>query len=152
MSSGRDGLSPKKWGPGMWESLYAIAFGYPDNPTEELRIGSYGSEDGQFYYPTGVAVDGQGNVYVADTNNHVIRTIDLASDLRVATLDIDGLEPPETKKEKPKPSFPGAKRIKLKPQLARPDAGKLKLRIQLKLPTGWKIRSRASPPSGISTF
>ena len=31
--------------------------------------GSYGSGNGQFYYPGGVAVDGSGNVYVADTGN-----------------------------------------------------------------------------------
>jgi sugar lactone lactonase YvrE len=28
-----------------------------------------------FYYPTGIAVDGSGNVYVADRNNHAIRKI-----------------------------------------------------------------------------
>jgi sugar lactone lactonase YvrE len=39
-----------------------------------------GSEDGtgpaaRFYYPEGVAVDGSGNVYVADTQNHTIRKV-----------------------------------------------------------------------------
>ena len=42
--------------------------------------GSSGSADGQgsaarFWSPSGVAVDGSGNVYVADTNNHTIREI-----------------------------------------------------------------------------
>jgi tripartite motif-containing protein 71 len=35
--------------------------------------GTYGSGNGQFSCPQGVAVDGSGNVYVADTNNHRIQ-------------------------------------------------------------------------------
>jgi sugar lactone lactonase YvrE len=40
--------------------------------------GTYGSEDGtgnvaRFYYPTGVAVDGNGNLFVADWGNNTIR-------------------------------------------------------------------------------
>ena len=40
----------------------------------------YGSADGtganaRFYYPSGVAVDSAGNVYVADTCNHTIRKV-----------------------------------------------------------------------------
>jgi hypothetical protein len=43
--------------------------------------GSYGSADGtgsaaRFYYPEGVAVDTNGNVFVADRDNHTIRKVD----------------------------------------------------------------------------
>ena len=37
------------------------------------KWGSEGSEDGQFDKPAGVALDGDGNVYVADWNNHRIQ-------------------------------------------------------------------------------
>ena len=35
--------------------------------------GSQGSGDGQFMFPTGVAVDGDGDVYVADRDNNRIQ-------------------------------------------------------------------------------
>jgi len=35
-----------------------------------------------------------GKLYVADTNNHLIRTVDLAKGNEVATLEIQGLKPP----------------------------------------------------------
>jgi DNA-binding beta-propeller fold protein YncE len=35
--------------------------------------GSQGSDNGLFFQPTGVAVDGNGNVYVADSNNQRIQ-------------------------------------------------------------------------------
>ncbi|MEM2760711.1 MAG: hypothetical protein QXW73_07990, partial [Nitrososphaerales archaeon] len=37
------------------------------------KWGSFGSADGQFRAPSGVAVDSSGNVYVADTNNNRIQ-------------------------------------------------------------------------------
>lgn len=40
---------------------------------EKRSFGSFGSEDGQFYKPKGVAVDGTGNILVADLENHRIQ-------------------------------------------------------------------------------
>ncbi|HEX8029131.1 MAG TPA: thioredoxin-like domain-containing protein [Vicinamibacterales bacterium] len=48
----------------------------------------------QFYEPGGISI-ANGKLYVADTNNHAIRTVDLAS-REVATLRLDGLTPPDT--------------------------------------------------------
>lgn len=47
----------------------------------------------QFYEPGGVSIAG-GTIFVADTNNHAIRTVNAVSG-QVATLAIDGLTPPE---------------------------------------------------------
>jgi sugar lactone lactonase YvrE len=42
-------------------------------PPFALKWGSFGSGDGQFYYPASVAVDGTGCVYVADQVNHRVQ-------------------------------------------------------------------------------
>jgi DNA-binding beta-propeller fold protein YncE len=59
--------------------------------------GSAGHTDGagaraQFYEPGGISIAAD-TVYVADTNNHAIRTIDLRT-ATVSTLPIQGLAPP----------------------------------------------------------
>lgn len=48
-----------------------------------------------FDEPAGLSVAG-GKLFVADTNNHLIRVIDLANGNRVSTLTIDGIAPPKT--------------------------------------------------------
>src|SRR5262249_13536918 len=69
--------------------VYVLDFGYSLSPNPIYRIekfdangnfittwGSYGSGDGQFNQPFGVAVDSSGNVYVADTGNSRIQKFD----------------------------------------------------------------------------
>ncbi|MDP6314547.1 MAG: hypothetical protein QGF76_09755, partial [Arenicellales bacterium] len=46
------------------------------NFTFEKKWGSRGSGNGQFYHPYGIAFDGSGNVYVADTYNHRVQVFD----------------------------------------------------------------------------
>jgi len=56
----------------------------PEDKYEKRRIhvaavanwGGYGSEEGQFNYPKGIAVDAHGNVYVADSYNHRVQVFD----------------------------------------------------------------------------
>ena len=41
-----------------------------------MQFGTEGVDDGEFRSPTGIALDGEGNVYVADTDNHCIQKFD----------------------------------------------------------------------------
>jgi DNA-binding beta-propeller fold protein YncE len=41
-----------------------------------MKIGQAGVDDGEFSSPTGIALDGEGNIYVADTDNHSIQKFD----------------------------------------------------------------------------
>jgi DNA-binding beta-propeller fold protein YncE len=59
-------------------SLLALAMILPavvvaQPPTYLLQWGTFGSGVGQFLYPSGVAVDASGNVYVSDVNNNRIQ-------------------------------------------------------------------------------
>ncbi len=58
-------------------SASAIAWAVPPDAGEIYELvgewGSFGSAEGQFWNPTGIAVDADGNVYVADRDNHRIQ-------------------------------------------------------------------------------
>jgi len=100
--------------------------------------GKPGKQDApaQFDEPAGISY-ARGHLYVADTNNHAIRVINLKTN-QVNTLAIRGLtnfqhvDPAE-------PHFPNAQRVKLDPIALRPDAGKITLLVDLSLPQGWKL-------------
>ncbi len=96
----------------------------------------------EFDEPTGLAY-AAGKLYVADTNNHVIRAIDLDNGNQVATLSIDGLEAPTPPKADSTPKFPGAAQVALKAASVQPIDGKVRLQVQLTLPDGYKINNLA---------
>lgn len=52
----------------------------------------------RFNEPAGISY-AAGKLYVADTNSHAIRVVDLEADNAVTTLKIDGLQPPPAKSE-----------------------------------------------------
>ena len=56
------------------------------------RPGS-GDAPAEFNEPSGITAAG-GKLFVADTNNHAIRVIDLSGANKVTTLEIAGLTPP----------------------------------------------------------
>jgi hypothetical protein len=106
--------------------------------------GQSGAEDmpAAFDEPAGLALAG-GKLYVADTNNHAIRTIDLKADNRVATLAIKGLTAPPPKQSTSRPTFHGAAEIDVPPSKVKLADGKVRLHVTLELPEGYKINPDA---------
>jgi thiol-disulfide isomerase/thioredoxin len=103
-------------------------------------------EPAQFDEPAGIAY-AAGKLYIADTNNHLIRTLDLATK-KVATLNISGLTPPKPDKDvaaanEKKPAFRGAVAEAVSPAKLKPVDGKVNLTVELKLPSGWKVNPLA---------
>ncbi|MGI0074135.1 MAG: SBBP repeat-containing protein [Nitrosotalea sp.] len=58
--------------------------------TPQLTFGSLGSGPGQLNVPRGIAVDGSGNIYVADNRNHRVEEFD-SSGKYVAEFDKGGI-------------------------------------------------------------
>jgi sugar lactone lactonase YvrE len=101
------------------------------------KPGHGNGEPASFYEPGGLAGAG-GKLFVADTDNHLIRVIDLAS-RQVGTLAIPGLTPGA---HGPK-SLAAAVEEKLAPQAVRPEAGAVRLKVRLQLPPGYKLNPLA---------
>ncbi len=98
-------------------------------------------KDGTFNEPAGIS-HAKGKLYVADTNNHAIRTIDLAGG-KVGTLAIAGLKAPSAPKVEKKPTFKGAAQEKVELAKLKPEKNAVKLHVSLKVPDGWKINAEA---------
>jgi hypothetical protein len=100
------------------------------------------------FEPAGLSYAG-GKLYVADTNNHLIRMIDLANQNAVSTLKLAGLTPPDAAAPKiagaaKKPDFDDAKQESFAQATLKPDAeGKIHLAVKLALPKGYKINPLA---------
>ena len=111
-----------------------------------LGTGKPGQSDGavpSFYEPGGLSV-ANGKLYIADTNNHAVRVVDVKTK-RTSTLNIKGLQPPTSNagadSESPE-SGPNAEEIKLAPQSlhAGSDAA---LVAQVELPKGYHLNPAA---------
>jgi thiol-disulfide isomerase/thioredoxin len=118
----------------------------PQQSTSQTLVGTgQPAADDQppaFDEPAGLA-HAKGTLYVADTNNHAIRTVDLAHGNKVATLEIKGLAPPEPPKVVVRPSFPGAAQVEVPPTKLKSQDGKIGLHVELELPAGYKINPLA---------
>ena len=93
-------------------------------------------EPARFDEPAGISyLDGK--LYVADTNNHAIRVIDVAT-RATTTLTIAGLEPP-AKPTPPFPSFAGAREVTADALRVTAVDGRANVEIAIAFPAGWKL-------------
>jgi DNA-binding beta-propeller fold protein YncE len=91
-----------------------------------------GTDPVQLSEPAGLSFAGD-KLYIADTNNHQIRVVDMKSN-KVSTLELKGLEPP-----KPAPvEEVGPKPIEVKPQSVA-SGDHLQIDVTLQIPAGFKL-------------
>lgn len=113
--------------------------------------GKPGQADGAkptFYEPGGLAVAGD-KLFVADTNNHAIRTVDLKTK-ETRTLPINGLQPPAVNQDAANSeAAPNAEEIKL--PLQRLRTGEATISINIELPAGYHLNPTAPQHYKIST-
>lgn len=110
-----------------------------------LGKGKPGQADGSsasFYEPGGLSV-ANGKLYIADTNNHAVRVVDLKTK-ETATLKISGLQPPAVNVATAAADTPGpnAEEIKLAPQQFRAGADG-SIVINVELPSGYHLNPSA---------
>jgi thiol-disulfide isomerase/thioredoxin len=111
-----------------------------------VGTGKPGQTDGispSFYEPGGLSV-ANGKLYVADTNNHAVRVVDLKTK-ETSTLRINGLVPPQKPAETETAAnnvTPNADEIKLAPQQLRASADGTLL-INVELPAGYHLNPAA---------
>ena len=92
-----------------------------------------------FYEPGGLAVAGD-KLYVADTNNHAIRVVDLKTK-QTKTLPMKGLQPPQSAETEMAEAPPNQEEIKLAPQKLR--TGDVSILVNVQLPPGYHLNPMA---------
>jgi len=116
--------------------------------TTFLGTGKSGQTDGAnatFYEPAGLTI-ADGKLFVADTNNHAIRVVDLKTK-SVSTLKIEGLTPPA--QIEVADNSPNSKEIKLEAQTVAASANN-SLVFNIKLPEGFHLNPNAPQKYEIS--
>ncbi len=117
----------------------------PQNRTVKTFLGSgkSGQTDGKnptFYEPAGLSI-AAGKLYVADTNNHAIRVVDLQTKM-VSTLRIEGLTPPAETNNDSAEFSPNLKENKSEVKEISANANNSIL-FQIKLPEGFHLNPNA---------
>jgi thiol-disulfide isomerase/thioredoxin len=115
----------------------------PEKKTVEtfLGTGKSGQADGAnatFYEPAGLSI-ADGKLYIADTNNHAIRVVDLKTKT-VSTLKIEGLTPPA--RIETETSAPNSQEIKIEAKNVAANSQN-SLVFNIKLPEGFHLNPNA---------
>ena len=112
--------------------------------TTLFGTGKPGQQDGtssSFYEPGGLALAND-KLYIADTNNHAIRVVDLKTK-RASTLRINGLNPPaQNMQALESATGPNAEEVKTKAQKLRAGTD-ASLQIAVELPAGYHLNPMA---------
>jgi hypothetical protein len=105
----------------------------------------------EFDEPAGITA-AAGKLFVADTNNHLVRIVDLDDGAKVRTMEIPGLDPPSPPAE---PAdglrFTRAVEHRVEPVTVRPEAGGIRLQVKLELPPGYKLNPLAPTAYGVES-
>jgi thiol-disulfide isomerase/thioredoxin len=89
--------------------------------------------------PGGLSIAGD-QLYVADTNNHAIRVIEIDREgFEVRNLELKGLRPPQNATKTAATSPAGGKRLTWEPVTIKPIDNAIKANIELSLPLGYKL-------------
>ncbi len=114
----------------------------PKNRTVRTFVGTHKAGDGEdpphFYEPGGLSAAGS-SLYVADTNNHKIKVVDLKTQA-VKTLALSDLEPPHLAPRRP--SFPNPKTITAPAATVVPGKS-ITLAVSIELPKGFKLNEES---------
>jgi thiol-disulfide isomerase/thioredoxin/DNA-binding beta-propeller fold protein YncE len=113
-------------------------------------------EPASFDEPAGIAAAG-GKLYIADTNNHLIRIVDLEDNDKVSTFEVRGLTPPKPPATAEAAVSGQGREVRVDPVLLKPEDGLVWFKGALKLPSGYKInpiapmryKLSASPEVGV---
>ena len=111
-----------------------------------LGSGKPGQADGgqaKFYEPGGLSI-ANSKLYIADTNNHAVRVVDLKTK-QTSTLNIKGLQPPASSPLAAltgDDSGPNAEEIRLAPQTLRTGTDAVVV-VQVELPAGYHLNPAA---------
>jgi thiol-disulfide isomerase/thioredoxin len=111
------------------------------------RPGQADGERPSFYEPGGLSV-ARGRLYVADTNNHAVRVVDLKTK-RTTTLKLDGLSPPDLPPDAAAPAGPNATEVAAGTQRLAAGA-RATLVVDVRLPVGHHLNPSAPQRYNVS--